>query len=133
MINKYFRRFKYDRRKYDYFLYRIIFPQFSGNPISLSNCSRVRCTNGQSRFSGFCPYLHYTVVFRHVNKTCLKLTALQVLSCLCPVHFFVISMVARYSIFKRLSSDGNTVLLLVTFRSWRLNPSMNTCVHNLLF
>ena len=37
--------------------------------------------NGQSRFSGFCPYLHYTVVFRHVNKTCLKLTALQVPSC----------------------------------------------------
>ena len=38
------------------------------------------------------------------------MTALQVLSCLCSVHFFVISMVARYSIFKRLSSDGNTVL-----------------------
>ena len=38
-------------------------------------------------------------------------------SCLCPVHFFVISIVARYSIFKRLSSDGKTVLLLVTFRS----------------
>ena len=37
--------------------------------------------NGQSRFSGFCPYLHYTVVFRHVNKTCLKLTALQVPPC----------------------------------------------------
>ena len=28
---------------YDYFLYRIIFSQFSGKPISLSNCSRVRC------------------------------------------------------------------------------------------
>ena len=27
---------------------------------------------GQSRFSGFCPYLHYTGVFGHVNKTCLK-------------------------------------------------------------
>ena len=27
------------------------------------------------------PYLHYTVVFGHVNKTCLKLTALQVPSC----------------------------------------------------
>ena len=32
MINKYFWRFKYDRRKYDYFLYRIMFFQFSGNP-----------------------------------------------------------------------------------------------------
>ena len=31
--------------------------------------------------------------------------------------FFVISIVARYSIFKRLSSDGKTVLLLVTLRS----------------
>ena len=38
--------------------------------------------------------------------------------------FFVISIVARYSIFRRLSSDGNTVLDLVTFRNCRLNPSM---------
>ena len=30
--------------------------------------------------------------------------------------FFVIFIVARYSIFKRLSSDGKTVLLLVTLR-----------------
>ena len=37
-LNKYFRRFKYDRRKYDYFLYRIMFSQFSGNPISFNNC-----------------------------------------------------------------------------------------------
>ena len=31
---------------------------------------------------------------------------------------------AKYSIFKRLSSEGNTVLDFVTFRSWRLNPSI---------
>ena len=45
-------------------------------------------------------------------------------SCRCPVHFFVISTMARYSIFRRLSSEGNTVLDFVTFRSYRLNPSM---------
>ena len=45
-------------------------------------------------------------------------------SCRCPVHFFVISTMARYSIFRRLSSEGNTVLDFVTFRSCRLNPSM---------
>src|SRR5699024_5403122 len=38
-------------------------------------------------------------------------------SCRCPVHFFVISIMARYSIFRRLSSEGNTVLDFVTFRS----------------
>ena len=27
------------------------------------------------------PYLHYTVVFRHINKTCLKLAVLQIPSC----------------------------------------------------
>lgn len=27
---------------------------------------------GQSRFFELCPYLHYTGVFGHVNKTCLK-------------------------------------------------------------
>ena len=42
----------------------------------------------------------------------------------CPVHFFVISIMARYSIFRRLSSEGNTVLDFVTFLSCRLNPSM---------
>lgn len=34
-----------------------------------------------------------------------------------PVHFFVMSIIARYSIFKRLSSVGNTLLFFVTFRS----------------
>ena len=29
-------------------------------------------TNGQSRFFGFCPYLHYTGVLGHVNNTSLK-------------------------------------------------------------
>lgn len=28
--------------------------------------------NGQSRFSGFCPYLHYTLILGYVNKTCTK-------------------------------------------------------------
>ena len=45
-------------------------------------------------------------------------------SCRCPVHFFVISIMARYSIFRRLSSEGNTVLDFVTFRAilhcWKL-------------
>lgn len=27
---------------------------------------------GRADFPGFCPYLHYTGVFLHVNKTCLK-------------------------------------------------------------
>lgn len=27
---------------------------------------------GRADFSGFCPYLHYTEVFGHVNKTCPK-------------------------------------------------------------
>ena len=38
--------------------------------------------------------------------------------------FFVISIMARYSIFRRLSSEGNNVLDFVIFRSCRLNPSM---------
>ena len=41
-----------------------------------------------------------------------------------PVHFLVMSIMARYSIFSRLSSVGNTDFVLVTLRSWRLNPSM---------
>ena len=45
-------------------------------------------------------------------------------SCRRPVHFFVMSIIARYSIFNRLSSVGNTDLALVTLRSWRLKPSM---------
>src|SRR5699024_1377999 len=45
-------------------------------------------------------------------------------SCRRPVHFLVISIMARYSIFSRLSSVGNTDLDLVTLRSWRLKPSM---------
>ena len=43
-------------------------------------------------------------------------------SCRRPVHFLVISIMARimarYSIFSRLSSVGNTDLDLVTLRSW---------------
>ena len=45
-------------------------------------------------------------------------------SCRLPVHFFVMSAMARYSIFSRLSSVGNADLALVTLRSWRLKPSM---------
>lgn len=45
-------------------------------------------------------------------------------SCRCSARFFVISSMARYSIFRRLSSEGNNVLDFVTFRSCRLNPSM---------
>ena len=45
-------------------------------------------------------------------------------SCRRPVHFFVMSIIARYSIFNRLSSVGNTDLALVTLRSWRLKPYM---------
>ena len=45
-------------------------------------------------------------------------------SCRRPVHFFVMSIIARYSIFNRLSSVGNTDFALVTLRSWRLKPSM---------
>ena len=45
-------------------------------------------------------------------------------SCRRPVHFFVISIMAKYSIFSRLSSVGNTDLDFVTLRSYRLNPSI---------
>ena len=45
-------------------------------------------------------------------------------SCRQPVHFFVISIMAKYSIFSRLSSVGNTDFDLVTFRSCRLKPSI---------
>ena len=38
-------------------------------------------------------------------------------SCLRPVHFFVMSIIARYSILKRLSSVGNTDFDLVTLLS----------------
>ena len=41
-----------------------------------------------------------------------------------PVHFFVMSIIAGYSMFNRLSSVGNADLALVTLRSWRLKPSM---------
>ncbi len=45
-------------------------------------------------------------------------------SCRLPVHFFVMSIMARYSIFKRASSVGKTDFDFVTFRSWRLKFSM---------
>lgn len=38
--------------------------------------------------------------------------------------FFVMSIIVRYSIFNKLSLVRNMVLDLVTFRSWRLNPSV---------
>ena len=44
--------------------------------------------------------------------------------CRRPVHFFVISIIAKYSIFSRLSSVGKTLLDFVTFRSCRLKPSI---------
>ena len=40
------------------------------------------------------------------------------------VHFLIISIIARYSILKRLSSVGNTDFALVTFLSCLLNPSI---------
>ena len=36
-------------------------------------------------------------------------------SCRRPVHFFVMSIIAGYSILNRLSSVGKTDLVLVTF------------------
>ena len=45
-------------------------------------------------------------------------------SCRRPVHFLVMSIIARYSIFSRLSSVGKTDLAFVTFRSCRLKPSI---------
>ena len=45
------------------------------------NYKLVSTDTGSLIFFRFCPYLHYTGVFRHLNKTCLKLTALQVPSC----------------------------------------------------
>lgn len=45
-------------------------------------------------------------------------------SCRRPVRFFVISIMARYSIFSRLPSVGKTDFAFVTFRSWRLKPSI---------
>lgn len=45
-------------------------------------------------------------------------------SCRLPVHFFVISIMAKYSIFSRMSSVGNTDFDFVTFRSCRLKHSM---------
>jgi len=40
-----------------------------------------------------------------------------------PVHFFVMSTIAKYSIFSRLSSVGKTDLAFVTLRSYRLKLS----------
>ena len=40
------------------------------------------------------------------------------------IHFWVRSLIARYSIFIRLSSVEKTDLDLVTLRSWWLNSSM---------
>ena len=37
-----------------------------------------------------------------------------------PVHFFVISIIARYSSLNKASFVGKTVLVFVTLRSWRL-------------
>lgn len=45
-----------------------------------------------------------------------------------PVHFLVISAMAKYSIFRRLSSVGKTDFALVTFRSWWLKFSMELVV-----
>ena len=45
-----------------------------------------------------------------------------------PVHFFVMSIMARHSIFSRLSSVGKTDGALVTLRSCRLKPSMASVV-----
>lgn len=45
-------------------------------------------------------------------------------SCRLPVHFLVMSIIARYSIFRKLSSVGNTDLGLITFLSCQLKPSM---------
>ena len=50
-------------------------------------------------------------------------------SCLRPIQFFVISIVARCIIFRRLLSVENTVLLFITFLSWRLKPSMILLVY----
>ena len=44
--------------------------------------------------------------------------------CVLPYHFAVISFIARNRILNSESSVGNTVLVLVTFLSCRLNPSM---------
>ena len=44
------------------------------------------------------------------------------------VRFFAMSIMARYSIFSRLSSVGNTDLVLVTLRSWQLKPLMALAV-----
>ena len=46
-----------------------------------------------------------------------------------PVHFFVMSIIARYSILSRESSVGNTDLDFVTFLSCRLKPSIMFVVY----
>ncbi len=45
------------------------------------------------------------------------------------VHFFVTFWLARYSIFSRDVSLGNTLFVLVTFRYWRFSPSMMLVVY----
>ena len=40
------------------------------------------------------------------------------------VHFFTTFSLARYSIFSKDVSLGNTLFVLVTFRYWRFTPSM---------
>ncbi len=45
------------------------------------------------------------------------------------VHFFVTFWLARYSIFSRDMSLGNTLFVLVTFRYWRFSPSMMFVVY----
>ena len=45
------------------------------------------------------------------------------------VHFFVTFWLARYSIFSKDVSLGNTLFVLVTFRYWRFSPSMMFVVY----
>ena len=48
------------------------------------------------------------------------------------VHFFLTFMEARYNIFSRDSSVGNTLLVLVTFLYWRFSPSIMFVVYIIL-
>ena len=73
--------------------------------------------------------VNFTLDLTAILCYCGNLSAKNISSCewICPqslrlpVHFFVMSIIARYSIFKRLSSVGNTLLFFVTLRSCRLN------------
>lgn len=81
--------------------------------------------------------IHFTLDLSVILCYCGNLSAKYISSCECirpqslrlPVHFFVMSIIARYSILSKLSSVGKILLFFVTLRSCRLKPSIAFVVY----